>query len=150
MIIMGFIVTVNSDLFNIDYIRRSLIRIQSWILEKDLKFAKQFSRCGKSLENDKKSFFPELQVLNKWFCFSRSQIPLNLTRSQNISSQNEKFQNSLMLLQCTLLTVICSASWELGCALEGCFEDNSVMKSFSILRFKWKQVITFVTVKFVT
>ena len=25
---MGFIVTVNSDLFNIDYIRRSLIRIQ--------------------------------------------------------------------------------------------------------------------------
>ena len=24
---MGFIVTVNSDLFNIDYIRRSLIRI---------------------------------------------------------------------------------------------------------------------------
>ena len=25
---MGFIVTLNSDLFNIDYIRRSLIRIQ--------------------------------------------------------------------------------------------------------------------------
>ena len=77
-------------------------------------------------------------------------ILFNLLKSQNFQLQNEKFQNSLMLLHCTVLTVICSASWELGSALKGCFEDNSVMQPFSILRFKWKQVITFVTVKFIT
>ena len=57
------------------------VRTESWIFEKVMKFAQQFSRPGKSLENGEKVwkngyrswvFFSKLQqVLEKWnfFCF---------------------------------------------------------------------------------
>ena len=52
------------------------VHTESWILEKVLKFVQQFSRPGKSLENEMKStkiefFFSKLQqMLYKWIFFT--------------------------------------------------------------------------------
>ena len=73
-----------------------------------------FPDVEKVWKNDEKSvfFFPELQVLNKGLiCLSHSQIPLNLTRSQN---WEVSFSWSLY---------VCNASWKkLGsCIFQGLY-----------------------------
>ena len=74
------LISISSQVFNTGF-------VQSWILEKGLKFAKQFSRPGQSLENGdkvwkngKKSFFFSKlqQVLYKWNLFRFGQILFNL------------------------------------------------------------------------
>ena len=83
---------------------------ESWILENVLKFAKQFSRPGKSLENRDKvwmfslfSFSRLQQVLNKWiFSVVKSHSILPIAKTFN-----HRMRSLIILLcpHCTVVTV---------------------------------------------
>ena len=82
--------------------------IQSWILEKVLKFAQQFFRPGKSLENRDKVW----KNSKKSEFFPRGQIPFNLAHAKTF---NHRMRISSIILYVRIapwLPYICSASWK--------------------------------------
>ena len=82
--------------------------IQSWILEKVLKFAQQFFRPGKSLENRDKVW----KNSKKSEFFPRGQIPFNLAHAKTF---NHRMRISFIILYVRIapwLPCICSASWK--------------------------------------
>ena len=76
------------------------VRTEAWILEKVLKFAQQFSRPGKSLENEDKVWENDKKSRGIFFAFHFGQILFNLA-NMHVAHHEKSFVSAFLKVSLT-------------------------------------------------